>query len=171
MKCRKHFLSLVFFLSALFWEFLLLGTFINNNFYLISDNEYIFSNTSIVYNAPNTVYYNSNSFLQSNCSKVFNNFFLFKPLYIFKRTCLKALGNFNFYIKSLFRLTFFTTFGMFLIKMVNLNLNDRSGKKEAVSLLFQYSFRDNQHLLSIAACILQSFIILLPICKLLFLHC
>ena len=130
MKCRKKFLSSVFFLSALFWEFSLLGIFINNNFYLISNNEYVFSNTSIVYSAPNTLYYNNNSFLLTNHSKDFNNFCLFKPLYIFKRTCLKALGNFNFYTKSSFLLTFFTIFGMFLIKLVNLNLNNRSGKKK-----------------------------------------
>ena len=55
---------------------------------------------SIVYNAPNTVYYNSNSFLQTNYSKVFNNFCSFKQLYVFKGTCLKTLGNFNFYAKS-----------------------------------------------------------------------
>ena len=112
---------------------LLLGTFINNNnnnFYLISNNQYVFNNTSIVYSTPNTVYYNNNSFLQTNYSKVFNNFCLFKPLYIFKRTCLKVLGNFNFYTKLLFLWTFFTTFGMFLIKLVNLNLNNRSGKKK-----------------------------------------
>ena len=47
MKCRKNFLSSVFFLSALFRDFLLLGIFINNNFYLISNKEYIFKNTSI----------------------------------------------------------------------------------------------------------------------------
>ena len=130
IKCRKKFLSSVFSLSALFWEFLLLGIFVNNNFYLTSNNEYAFNNTSIEYNAPNTVYYNSNSFLQTNYSKVFNNFCLFKPLYIVKRTCLKALGNFNFYTKSLILLTFFTIFGMFLIKLVNVNLNNRSGRKK-----------------------------------------
>ena len=53
MKCRKKLLSSVFYLSALFWEFLLLGIFVNNNFYLISNNEFVFYNTSIVYNAPN----------------------------------------------------------------------------------------------------------------------
>ena len=129
-KCGKNFLSSVFFLSALFWEFLLLGIFINNNFYLISNNEYVFNNTSIVYGTPNILYYNDNSFLQTNYSKYFNNFCLFKPLYIFKCTCFKALGNFNFYSKSSFLLTFFTIFSMFLIKLVNLNVNNRSGKKK-----------------------------------------
>ena len=138
--CKKKFLSSVFFLSALFWEFSLLGSFINNNFYLISNNEYIFKNMSIVYSLPNTVYYNNNNFLQTNYSKVFDNFCLFKPLYIFKRTCLKALGNFNFDTKSLFLLTFFTTFGMFLIKLVNLNLNNRSGKKKKLVAVFSVLF-------------------------------
>ena len=96
MKCRKKILSSVFFLSALFWEFSLLGIFINNIFCLISNNEYVFNNASIVYSAPNTVYYNNNSFLQTNYFKVFNNYCLSKPLYIFKCTCLKTLGNFNF---------------------------------------------------------------------------
>ena len=95
-KCRNIFLSSVFFLSTLFWEFMLLGVFINNNFYLILNNEYIFNNTSILYNTPNTVYYNSDSFLQTNYSKVFNNFSSFKQLYVFKRTCFKTLDNFNF---------------------------------------------------------------------------
>ena len=46
MKCRKKILSSVFFLSALFSEFLLLGIFIDNNFYLISNNKYSFNKTS-----------------------------------------------------------------------------------------------------------------------------
>ena len=140
MKYKKNYLSSVFFLSALYWEFLLLGIFINNNFHLISNNKYVFNNTSIVYNAPDTVYYNSNSFLQTNYSKVFNNLYLFKPLYIFKRTCLKVLGNFNFYTKSLFLLMFFTTFDMSLIKMVNLDLNNRSGKKKKLCCGFLSTF-------------------------------
>ena len=61
----KNFYHQFFFLSALFWEFSLLGTFINNNFYLIPNNEYISNNTSIVYSAPDAVYYNNNSFLQT----------------------------------------------------------------------------------------------------------
>ena len=51
---------------------------------------------SIVYNAPNTVYYNSDSFLQTNYSKVLSKFCVFKPLHISKCTCSKALVNFNF---------------------------------------------------------------------------
>ena len=96
MKCRKKFLSSVFYLSALFWEFLLLGIFVNNNFYLIQITS-LFSTTLALYIVRLiVVYYNSNTFLKS--------------------TCLKALGNFNFTTKSLFPLTFFTTFAMFLIK-------------------------------------------------------
>ena len=60
----------------------------------------------------------SNSFLQTNYSKVFNNFCSFKQFYVFKRTCFKTHGNFNFYTKLVFplTLTFFTTIGMFLKK-------------------------------------------------------
>ena len=59
---------------------------------------------------------------------------------------------------------FFTTFGMFLIKTVNLNLNNRTGKKKKekkeTALWFpQYSFQDIEHLLSIAACRLQNYYI------------
>ena len=57
-------------------------------------------------------------------------------MYIFKRTCLKALSNFNFYTKSLFLSTFFTAFDMFLIKLVNLNINNRSGKKKKLCRCF-----------------------------------
>ena len=57
-------------------------------------------------------------------------------MYAFKHTRLKALGNFKFYTKLLFPLTFFTTFGMFLKQKVNLNLNNRSGKKEKLCRRF-----------------------------------
>ena len=61
---------------------LLLGIFINNNFSLISNNNYVFNKRSIVYNPPNILYYNINSFLESNYSKVFNDFDSLKPLYV-----------------------------------------------------------------------------------------
>ena len=51
---------------------------------------------------------------------------------------------------------------MFLMKTVNLRLNNRTGKKKkkGTALWFpQYSFQDIEHLLSIAACRLQSYYI------------
>ena len=95
---------------------------------------------SIVYNTRNIVYCNSKNFLRINYFKVINNFRTFKSLFVFKDACSKALGNFEFYTKSLFPLTFFTTFSMFLLKRVNLNSNIRNGKKYKQCLSFLSTF-------------------------------
>ena len=95
---------------------------------------------SIVYNTRNIVYCNSKNFLRINYFKVINNFRTFKSLLVFKDACSKALGNFEFYTKSLFPLTFFTTFSMFLLKRVNLNSNIRNGKKYKQCLSFLSTF-------------------------------
>ena len=93
---EKYLSSAFYFISIILGD-LLLGIFINNNFYLISNNEYVSNNIGIVYDAPNIICYNSNSFLQTNYCKGLHKFCSFKPLYHFKRACLKALGNFNFW--------------------------------------------------------------------------
>ena len=139
MKYRKNFLSSVFFLSTLL---LLLDIFINKNFYMISNNKYVFNNMSIAYNAPNIVYSNSNNFLQINYSSFFVNLCSFKPLYVLNKfVSLSFDGNWQFRVSRqiTISLIFFTSFGMFLIKSVNLNSNNRYGKRRCVvifSVLF-----------------------------------
>ena len=118
---------------------------------------------SIVYNTRNIVYCNSKNFLRINYFKVINNFRTFKSWFVFKVTCSKALGNFDFYTKSLFSLKFFTTFGTFLLKRVNLNSNIRNGKNINSVLVFLVLFSE----VSFSACTLQSLFILLQILKLL----
>ena len=66
-----------FLLSELFWEFLMLGIFINNsnNSFLESKSKYIFRDTGFTRNPPFTFWTN---YLQTNFSNVFNNPYLFK---------------------------------------------------------------------------------------------
>ena len=51
-KPGNYYMSSVYFLSALFWEFLILGIFINNNSFLESNSKYIFRDTSFIHNPP-----------------------------------------------------------------------------------------------------------------------
>ena len=140
-------------MSEIFWEFLLLGIFINN-VYPISNNKYVFNNTSIAYTASNhIVYYNSNNFLRTNFSKVFNNCYLFKPFYVFNSNCFKGLGNFEFYTK--FPLKFSIVFRMLLIERLNLNLNYRSDKKRnsfVVSLVLPFTLNCSIHITKLIHC-------------------
>ena len=134
MKYRKNFLSSVYFLSTLL---LLLDTFIYKNFYMISNNKYVFNNMSIAYNAPNIVYSNSNNFLQINYSSFFVNLCSFKSLYVFNKfVSLSFDGNWQFRVSRqiTISLIFFTSFGMFLIKSVNLNSNNTYGKRRCVAI-------------------------------------
>ena len=86
---RNFYISLLF-LSAIFWEFLLLGIFINNNYYFES-------NTELFLLKPNDiVYYNHSDFFQTNSSSIFNSFSSFKPFYLFN--CLVNLFSYIFII-------------------------------------------------------------------------
>ena len=49
-KPGNYCISSVFFLSTLFWEFLMLGIFINNNSYLESNSKYIFRGIGFIHN-------------------------------------------------------------------------------------------------------------------------
>ena len=80
-KPGNYYISLVFFLSALFWEFLMLEIFINNNSFLESNSKYIFKDTDFTHNPP---FVFGTNYLQTNFSNVFNNFYSFKSYNIFE---------------------------------------------------------------------------------------
>ena len=95
---------------------------------------------SIVYWASNTLYYNNKSFLQTNYSKDFNNFGLFKPLYISKCTCLKAQGNFNLNNRSGKKKNLCCGFLSTLSRIINIYSQLQSVYYKALS--FCYKFLD-----------------------------
>ena len=141
---KKNYLALMFYLSALFFEFLLLGTFINNNFCLMSNTEFVIKSTDTFYNVPNILCNNNSTFLQIIYSEDFNDFYAREPLYIFKNFgdlffdvsyYLKILSNFG-YTKSLLPFTFFIIFGMYLKKRVRLGLHVKCHKKEKLCCCF-----------------------------------
>ena len=97
------------YLSGLFYEFLLLGIFNNNNFCLMSNTDFLIKSTNTFFNVPNILCINNSNFLQIIYSKDFNDFYARKPLYIFKNFgdlffdvpyYLKILSNFGYYSKS-----------------------------------------------------------------------
>ena len=141
----------MFYLSALFCEFLLLGIFINNNFCLMSNTEFVIKSTDTFYNGPNILCNNKSNFLQVIYSEDFNGSYARKPLYIFKNFgdlffhvsyYLKILSNFGYYTKSLLPFTFFI-FGMYLKKGKIRFTCQMPQKREIMSLFFQCSFRNN----------------------------
>ena len=81
LKPGNYYISSVFFLSALFWDFLILGVLINNNSFLELNRKYIFRDTSFIHNPPFAFRTN---YLQTNFSNVFNNSYLFKSHNIFE---------------------------------------------------------------------------------------
>ena len=80
-KPGNYCISSVFFLSVLFWEFLILGIFINNKSFLESKSKYIFRDTSFIHNPPFAFRTN---YFQNNLSNAFNNLYLFKSYNIFE---------------------------------------------------------------------------------------
>ena len=74
----------MFYLSALFCEFLLLGILNNNNFCLMSNTEFVIKSTDTCYNVSNILCNNNCNFLQIIYSEDFSDFYARKPLYIFK---------------------------------------------------------------------------------------
>ena len=135
----------MFYLSALFCEFLVLGIFNNNNFCLMSITEFVIKSTDTFYNAPNIFCNNNSNFLRIIYSEDFNDFYARKPLYIFKNFgdlffdvsyYLKILSNFGYYTKSLLPFTFFSIFGMYSKKRVRLGLHVKCHKKEKLCRCF-----------------------------------
>ena len=74
-KPGNFYISSVFFLSALVWEILILGIFINDNSFLESNSKYINRDTSVIFNP--TFAFRANYF-QTNLSNAFNNLYSFK---------------------------------------------------------------------------------------------
>ena len=90
-KPGNYYIYSVFFLSALFLEFLALGVFINNNSFLESNSKYGFKYTDFTHNPPFVFRAN---YLQTNFSSVFNNFYLFKLYNIFENFVIFFLVGF-----------------------------------------------------------------------------
>ena len=89
-RSRLGYVSSLLFFSALFWEFLLLGIFISNN-YFESNSKYVFNSTNILYKSCKNFNCNNDSFLvQMNFYEDFRNFS--SPN---KRSILKGFVNFN----------------------------------------------------------------------------
>ena len=59
----------------------MLGIFINNSSFLESYSKYVFKDTHFTHNPP---FVFQTNYLQTNFSKVFNNFYLFKSYIIFE---------------------------------------------------------------------------------------
>ena len=97
IKYRRNFLSLFLFVSALFWEFLLLGILVNNNFNFSSNNSFynntnflsdnnFYNNTNFLYKTRSNILHNKHqNFLLSNCSYVFYSLPSFKPSYVLNK--------------------------------------------------------------------------------------
>ena len=142
IKYRRKFLSLFLFVPALFWEFLLLGILVNNNFNFSSNNSFynntdflsnnnFYNNTNFLYKTRSNILHNKHqNFLLSNCSYVFYTLLSFKPLYILNTFIdftnfvnlffdvyhyWKTLSNIRNFTESLFSITFFAIFGIFVI--------------------------------------------------------
>ena len=139
---RRNYLQSLLFISALFWEFMLLAILIYNNFYL-SNNNYVYKNTNFLYKTPNISYNKHQFFLQTNYSNVFNIFFSFKPLHVFINF-INLPNDIYYYLKifddiikthaeSIFLLIFFVCFGMFFIEKTFFILQIKSRKREILS--------------------------------------
>ena len=90
------------FLSALFWEFLMLRIFINNNSFLESNSKCIFKDTDFPHMPP-TVFWTN--YLQSN-SNFFNNSYSFKPYNFFENFVNFFLVGF-YYLNLIFNIEYF----------------------------------------------------------------
>ena len=77
----NYYISSIFFLSALFWEFLMLGISINNNSFLEPNSKFIFKDTDFTHNPP---FVFRTNYLQTNFSNVLNNSYSFKSYNIFE---------------------------------------------------------------------------------------
>ena len=156
IKYRRNFLSLFLLVSALFWEFLLLGILVNNNFNFSSNNSFynntnflsnnnFYNNTNFLYKTRSNILHNKHqNFLLSNCSYVFYTLLSFKPFYILNNFIdftnfvnlffdvyhyWKTLSNIRNFTESLFPITFFAIFGIFVLKRLTLCSNYKSAKR------------------------------------------
>ena len=143
IKYRKNFLPLFLFVSALFWEFLLLGILVNDNFNFSSNNSFynntnflsnnnFYNNTNFLYKTRSNILHNKHqNFLLSNCSYVFYTLLSFKPSYVLNKFIdftnfvnlffdiyhyWKTLSNIKNFTESLFPITFSAIFGIFVLK-------------------------------------------------------
>ena len=155
IKYRRNFLSLFLFVSALFGEFLLLGILVNNNFSFSSNNSFynntnflsnnnFYNNTDFLYKTRSNILHNKHqNFLLSNCSYVFYTLLSFKPSYVLNKFIdftnfvnlffdiyhyWKTLSNIRNFTESLFPITFFAIFGIFVLKRLTQCSNYKSAK-------------------------------------------
>ena len=170
-------MSLFLFVPALFWEFLLLGILVNNNFNFSSNNSFynntnflsnnnFYNNTKFLYKTRSNILRNRHqNFLLSNCSYIFCTLLSFKPLYILNNFIdftnfvnlffdvyhyWKTLSNIRNFTKSLFPITFFAVFGIFLLKRLTLCSNYKSAKRTKLkSDTFLWIFNLSAHVQSI----------------------
>ena len=149
-------MSLFLFVTALFWEFLLLGILVNNNFNFSSNNSFynntnflsnnnFYNNTNFLYKTRSNISHNKHqNFLLSNCSYVFYTLLSFKPSYVLNKFIdftnfvnlffdiyhyWKTLSNIRNFTESLFPITLFAIFGIFVLKRLTLCSNYKSAKR------------------------------------------
>ena len=97
IKPGNNYISSVFFLSALLWEFSVLLIFINNNYFLESNKKYIFRDTNFIHN-PLFAFWAI--YFQTNLSNAFNNLYSFRLCNIFEN--LVHFFSCRFYHLNLF---------------------------------------------------------------------
>ena len=104
-KPGNYYISSIFFLSALFWEFLMLGIFINNSSFLESNSNFTFKNTDFTHNPP---FVFRTSYLQTNFSNVFNKSYSFKLYNVFE-----IFVNRFYYLNLIFNIKYVTESSQF----------------------------------------------------------
>ena len=177
IKYRRNFLSLFLFVLALFWEFLLLGILVNNNFNFSLNNSFynntnvlsnnnFHNNTNFLYKTRSNILHNKHqNLLLSNCSYVFYTLLSFKPSYILNKSInftnfanlffdiyhyWKTLSNIRNFTESLFPITFFAIFGISVLKRLTLCSNYKSAKRTKLkSDTFSWIFDLSAHVQSI----------------------
>ena len=160
-----------------FWEFLLLGILVNNNFNFSSNNSFynntnflsnndFYNNSNFLYKTCSNISHNKHqNFLLSNCSYVFYTLLSFKPWYILNKFIdftnfvnlffdiyhyWKTLSNVRNFTESLFPITFFAVFGIFVLKRLTLCSNYKSAKRTKLkSDTFLWIFDLSAHVQSI----------------------
>ena len=158
-------------------EFLLLGILVNNNFNFSSNNSFynntnflsnnnFYNNTNFVYKTRSNILHNKHqNLLLSNCSYVFYTLLSFKPSYVLNKFIdftnfvnlffdiyhyWKTLSNIRNFTESLFPITFFAIFGIFVLKRLTLCSNYKSEKRTKLkSDTFLWIFDLSAHVQSI----------------------
>ena len=160
-----------------FSEFLLLRILVNNNFNFSSNNSFynntnflsnnnFYNNTNFLYKTCSNILHNKHqNFLLFNCSYVFYTLLSFKPLHILNNFIdftnfvnlffdvyhyWKALSNIRNFTESIFPITFFAIFGIFVLKRLTLCSNYKSAKRKKLkSDTFLWIFNLSAHVQSI----------------------